>query len=274
MKKILAKIKAFIRKILGKAAADIIVPIKTALPWDQCTKSSNWWGANAAHRAMNALSPAFTEAKFKEYVKKHNDRGCNCVNLFVCNKADGEGAGYSIYGKAPFSGSIKNDVAKMMIKRMEYCRDEGMGVWVWLMSDDSADWNKKLLSNPAQYAKDLKDGGFLDDSLVSGVVLGLEMEEYCNANQAKNLYNAIKAQWKGKIGTHSVSDKFSFAAYGDIVFLQVNPGTDKKKICNFVNNVAAKTGKKICMFEMERQPDNAKSKYVLENSKAFSVGNW
>ena len=269
MKKILAKIKAFIRKILGK-----IVPGVGVLAWNECTKSSNWWGSNAAHRAMNALSPAFSESKFKQYIKHQKDRGCNYVNLFVTNKGDGEGAGYSIWGKDPFKASVKNDTAKMMIKRMEYCRDQGMGVWIWLLADDSAAWNKTILSRPDQFAKDLKDGGFLDKNLISGVVLGLEMEEYCNTTQASNLYNAVKAQWKGKIGTHSVSDKFTFAAFGDIVFLQVNPGTDKKKICNFVNNVAAKTGKQIVMFEMERQPDNAKSKYVLENSKAFSVGNW
>ena len=274
MKKLLAKIKAFIRKIFGSAVADIIVPVATVKKWDECTKSSNWWGKNAAHRAMNALSPKFSDSKFKEYIKFQKDRGCNYVNLFVTNKGDGEGAGYSIWGTTPFAGSVKNDTAKMMVKRMEYCRDQGFGIFAWLLADDSTAWNKTILSKPDQFAKDLKDGGFLDDGLISGVVLGLEMEEYCNVNQANALYKAIKSRWKGKIGTHSVSDKFSFAAFGDVVFLQVNPGTDKNKICNFVNNVAAKTGKKICMFEMEREPDNSKSKYVLEHSKAFSVGNW
>ena len=271
MKKLIKKILAWFKKTTNTI---VPIPVFKALAWDECTKSTNWWGRNAAHRAMNALSPAFSENKFKEYIKYQMDRGCNHVNLFVCNKADGEGAGYSIWGKAPFSGSAKNATSKMMIKRLEYCRSQGLGIWIWLLADDSADWNKKILSNPSQYAKDLKDAGFLDDTLISGVCLGLEMEEYCNSNQANGLYKAIKSQWKGKIGTHSVSDKFSFAAFGDVVFLQVNPGTDKTKICNFVNNVAAKTGKKICMFEMEREPDNSKSKYVLEHSKAFSVGNW
>ena len=264
MIKLIKKILSWFKKTAG---------LKT-VSWENCTKSSNWWGSNARHRAMNALSPAFSENKFKEYIKYQMDRGCDHVNLFVCNKADGEGGGYSIYGAAPFSQPAKNGTSKMMIKRLEYVRAQGLGCWIWLMSDDSADWNKKLLSNPVQYAKDLKDAGFLDPTLVSGVCLGLEMEEYCNANQANALANAIKANWKGAIATHSVSDKYTFAGFGNAVFLQVKPGTNEKTICNFVNNVAAKTGKKVAMFEMEREPDNKKSKYVLEHSKAYSVGNW
>lgn len=265
MKDLLNKIKEFILSLFG---------VKSVRKWTDCTKSSNWWGKNAAHRAMNALSPKFSEGKFKEYIKFQKDRGCDHVNLFVCNKADGEGGGYSIWGTTPFSKPVPNDTSKMMIKRLEYCRKQGLGIWLWLLADDSTDWNRKILANPQKYVSDLKAGGFLDKNLVSGICLGLELEEYASAGNLSALYSNLKNAWKGGIATHSVSDKYTFAAFGDAVFVQVNPGTDKKKICNFVNTVAAKTGKKVAAFEMEREPDNAKSKYVLENSKAYSVGNW
>ena len=56
MKNLFAKIKALILRLFG---------VKSVKKWTECTKSSNWWGKNAAHRAMNALSPKFTDAKFK-----------------------------------------------------------------------------------------------------------------------------------------------------------------------------------------------------------------
>lgn len=272
MKKLLAKIKAFIRKLLGKTAADIIIPISVVKKWDECTKSSNWWGSNAAHRAMNALSPKFTEGKFKEYIKFQKDRGCNYVNLFVTNKGDGEGAGYSIWGTTPFAKPVKNDTTKLMLKRMEYCRDQGLGVWIWLLADDSTAWNKTILSKVDQFAKDLKDGGYLDDGLVTGVVLGLEMEEYCSVAQAKALRDAVKKYWKGKIATHHVSNGLGLAV-ADIAFIQMNPGRSDGEITNFVKKAKNSLKKPICMFELERSPDRHRSEVALK-AGAYSVGNW
>ena len=267
MKKILAKIKSFIRKIFGK-----IVPGVGVLAWDECTKSSNWWGANAAHRAMNALSPAFTENKFKEYIKHQKDRGCNYVNLFVTNKGDGEGAGYSIFGsKFNIKGDVDKKTCELMEKRIDYVMDQGMGCVLWMMADDSNAWAKLAQQNWDKYCKSLKNLGWFDKA--SMVVIGLEIEEYWNnATTVANLIKTLKQYYKGKVGTHHVSDHYALGGHADVLFVQMNPGRTDSQITNYVKKVKG-TGKPVCMFELERGPDKHRSEVALK-AGAFSVGNW
>ena len=246
----------------------------SAMKWDKCTKSSNWTGANASKRMMNILSPKFDDATFKARVKWQKDRGCNYVNLFVTNKGDGEGSGYSIWGTTPFSAAVPNDTSKLMIERMKYCKKQGLGVWIWLLADDSSAWNKTILSNISKFVDDLKAGGFLDKDLISGVVLGLEMNEYMSAAQANLLSTTLRNVWNGKVATHEVSGKYSFAGFGDIVFYQQNPGVSAKQLINECNAVKAKTGKPVCCFEIERQEARDKCQEILNSGAAFSVGNW
>lgn len=266
MKKLFKKIIEFFEKLFNKE--------KDPRKWDECTKSSNWSGANASKRMMNILSPKFIDAAFKERVKWQKDRGCNFVNLFVTNKADGEKAGYSIWGTTPFLAAVPNNTSKLMIDRMKYCKEQGLGIWIWLLADDSDDWNKKILSNIPKFINDLKAGGFLDKNLITGVVLALEMNEYMSASQANVLATTLRNAWKGKIGTHEVSGRFSFAGFGDIVFYQQNPGTSAKQLINECKNVRAKTGKPVCCFEIERQEARNKCQEILNSGAAFSVGNW
>ena len=267
MKKLFKKIIEFFESLFGGKGKD---PRK----WDECTKSSNWTGANASKRMMNILSPKFTDAAFKERVKWQKDRGCNYVNLFVTNKGDGEGSGYSIWGTTPFSATVPNNTSKMMIDRMKYCKEQGLGVWIWLLADDSAAWNKTILANIPKFVSDLKAGGFFDNKLVTGVVLALEMNEYMSAAQANLLSTTLRNVWKGKVATHEVSGKYSFAPFGDIVFYQQAPGASAKQLINECNIVKAKTGKPVCCFEIERQEARAKCQEILNSKAAFSVGNW
>ena len=260
---------------LGLASASGGTPT-TAKKWYECTKSSNWRGENARDRMMNALSTNFDRSKFEEYISwQKNKRGCDYVNLFVTNEGNGEGAGYSIWGTTPFSRKVPNDTSKMMIDRMRYCVKQGLGVWVWLMADESDGYNSQILSRPNDFSRDLAAGGFLDPSLVSGVILGLEMNEYCKSDEnVINLRDAVKKNWHGVIGTHHGSGNLDYAKYGDVIFYQTNTGMDPWFISRLVDTVAKDYKKPVCAFEIEREPAREKCEIIMEHSEAFSVGNW
>ena len=111
--------------------------------WDDCTKSSNWTGKNAAKRMMNILSPHMPDQVFEERLSFMKGRGCNTVNVFLSNKADGEYGGYSIYGSA-ITWIINKDYTSKMEARIKRLYNEGFGIVLWLMADDDGGWNKTL----------------------------------------------------------------------------------------------------------------------------------
>lgn len=239
--------------------------------WDKCTKSSNWHGANASQRMMNILSPKMSDGTFNNRLKFIKSRGCNTVNLILCNKADGESGGYSIYGSS-FDWSIDKSYCDKMLERIQKIAKEGFGIVLWLTTDDSDDWNSKMISNPSKYVSDLDSLGFF--KYASTVVIGLEADEYWkSSSQISSMYKAVKSKYNGKVGVHQKSGEYGYMKLVDIAFVQVNPGTSKDKIKSFVKNVKAKTGKPVCMFEMERQEDRGRCEAAFD-AGAFSVGNW
>jgi len=244
------------------------------LAWDKCTLSSNWHGSNASMRIMNILSPLFSDKQFDDRYNWAKSRGVNYFNLFVVNKKDGEGAGYSPFGPNFISnyGNIDKAFSDVMTKRIKKMHDDGMGVVLWLMADDSNDWAKQFASNPQPVIDAMEKLGWF--KYASIIVLGLEMDEYWNANQVQKVYNATRTKWSGMIGTHHTSGKSTFAAFGDIVFYQVSPGTATSTIISQCKNVGAKTGKKIVAFEIERQEARDKCQQILNSGAAYSVGNW
>lgn len=241
--------------------------------WSKCTKASCWDGANANVRYMNILSPHMSNSEFESRIKWTLKRDCNCLHLFVCNKADGEYAGYSIYGygdTTPFSRKQDNAIVKMMTKRVKYARRKGLGIVLWLLADDSTAWNRALLANPTQYAKDLDGTGLL--AYASTVVLGLELNEYSSAAQVSALSTAIRKVYKGKIGVHHTSGSVAFANLGDILFYQTNPGLNAEQIAGSSAKALA-TGKPVNYFELARNPQRELSQAAI-SAGCFGVGNW
>lgn len=238
--------------------------------WDKCDKASCWDGSNAQKRMMNMLSPGMSDAKCLSYMNWMKSRGCNTAHLFTSNKGDGENAGYCIYGNN-WDWSVDPNFVNIMKTRINYLRKNGFGIVLWLFADDSASWNTIAKKNFPQHLNDLKKQGLLDNA--STVVVGLELNEYFNAKDVAALVSATRAVYKGKIGTHTTSNNAGFASLADLVFYQVNPGTPISTIQATVKSVKAKTGKPVNMFEMERHPDNVRSKAALA-AGAFGVGNW
>ena len=253
--------KFFLSTIFGK----IVIP-----DWDDCTKSSNWT-ANASQRMMNILSPHMDDGTFKARLKWIKKRGCNCVHLILANKADGECAGYSIYGNK-FDFAIDENYANCIKNRIKKIYKEDLGIVLWMITDDSNAWAKTMKSNPAQYFSDVKNLGLF--KYASTVVLGLELEEYFNSSSTvSSMISTLRNYYSGKIGTHHVSNKYSLGQHADIVFLQVNPGTSKDAIAAYVKNVKSALNKPVNMFEIERNEDREKSETAM-NAGAFGCGNW
>lgn len=234
------------------------------------SRASCWDGANAQVRHMNTLSPAFSDEQAADRFQWAADRGCNTVHLFVANQGDGEGAGYSIYGKEPKPGKPDAASVECMAGRLRKAHGKGLSVVLWLMADDSSKWNKTLLGNPVQYALDLKESGLL--ALADGVVLGLEMDEYMGSGQASALAAAVRSVYGGPVGTHHTSGKAPFAALGDFLCWQVKPGASAAQI-KAETAKAAKFGKRVIMFEIARNPQRALCEAALD-AGAAGVGNW
>ena len=244
---------------------------QSAPKWDKCSKASCWNGKNASQRMMNMLSPHMGDSKFKQYLDWQKSRGCNTVHLFTSNQADGECAGYSIYGTTAWDWVVDENIVKTMNSRIGKCRDAGMAVVLWLFADDSAKFNAAAKKNFTKHLQDLKDAGLFKKASI--VCLGLELNEYFSSAEVGALAAATRKVWSGKIATHQTSGKADLSGHADLVMYQVNPGSTATKVKATVASVKAQTGKPVCMFEMERGPARELSEAALD-AGAFAVGNW
>jgi hypothetical protein len=239
-------------------------------PWDACTRASCWNGSNAQQRMMNVLSPGMSADKFAQYRDWMLSLGCNAAHVFLSNKADGENAGFCIYGNA-WTWTPDAVFCATMRDRIADLRSRGMAVVVWLFADDSAAWNKEAKKNFPRYLADLKAQGLLDQA--STVVAGLELEEYFGSSDVSALINAIRQVYPGKVGTHEASGH-KFAALADIVFLQTKTGLSPAQIKAAVAAARKNTGKPVNCFEIERHPASTEQIEAAFAGGAFAVGNW
>jgi hypothetical protein len=238
--------------------------------WDDATLASCWSGNNAEKRMMNLLSPAFSDGKVKERLAWQKGRGCNTVHLILCNRADGEGGGYSIYGAKMF-GAIDSGWCKLAKKRIAECRGAGMAVVLWGMTDDDGGWNDQLIKDPARYMKDLKNAGLLD--FCSMFVLCLEMtEERFTLAQWVAYRDAVRSVFNGKIGTHHNSERADYAQLGDVLLYQTEPGKSAAQIRTITRKALA-TGKPVNFFELSRNPARDLCEAAMSEG-AYGCGNW
>ena len=230
--------------------------------YKRLTRSSSWNGRNAEQRMMNKLSPAFTEGKVRDYTQWEKGRGANCTHILLCNNKDGEGGGYSIYGRQMF-GPVDEQWVRQSRRRLRYFRREGLGVWLWLLTDDDGGWNDQLLRNPEKYAEDLHKSGLL--RYASGIVLCLEMTEERWAGKAvwRRFYKAMRKYFKGPIFVHHESDRLDFAAIGNGIMWQTKPGKTPEQIKRAIAPALA-TGKDVYAFEMSRFPAPELGKAAVE----------
>ncbi len=239
--------------------------------WDKCTLASCWNGSNAQQRMMNMLSPHMTEDKFISYMNWMKGRGCNTAHVFTSNEKNGENAGYCIYGKV-WDWNTDSAYYNIMLNRIKTLRKNKFAVVLWLFADDSSKFNSTAKKNFPQYIKDLKKLGFLD--YASTIVVGLELDEYYSVNDVNKLVQAVRAEYKGKIGTHQTSGRYDYSPLADICFYQVNPGKTPTWIKNETVRVkSAIGGKPLNFHEIERQPNREKCEAALAGG-AFGVGNW
>lgn len=235
----------------------------TAKPWRDCHLASCWNGTNASKRYMNLLSPKFSAAKVAEYLDWQVRKGCDHIHLILVNDGDGEGAGYDCC-----TDSAANAIA---LERILDCRSRGLGVVLWIVTDDSDSSRAKIFANPAKWAKGAKN--LLP--YASAVVLGLEMNEGgTTLANWQGLRDALRsAGWTGPIGVHHTSgNEMKFASLGDFVCGQLDPGCSESQIAAQVKAIKAK-GRDAVGFEYARGPDRARCLAAFK-AGAVAVGNW
>ncbi len=230
--------------------------------WDECRLASCWDGENAERRMMNVVSPKFTDERAAEYLDWQIERGCDHVHLLLANAENGEGGGYDAIGNA--------DHKAVALKRVKAIRSRGLGVVLWVVSDDSDAIRRSIFANPGAYARSLSDYF----PYASYIVLGLEMDEgHGHRRGWTALRDAIReAGWTGPVATHHTSGRHDFADLGEIVMDQLHHDCSRGDIAASVSRLRRR-GYAVCGFEYARHADRAKAQAALD-AGAFAVGNW
>ncbi len=256
--------------------------------WKTCTKSSNWNKEGAKERMMNMLSYSMPDSVFNDRLGFVVSRGCNYINLFVTNHADGEytagdgHSGYSIYGPN-LNGcqTVNMSYINKMKSRISACQSAGLKTVLWLMADDDRGWNLDIEQNFNKFCSDLNTHGFLDIAPI--IIIGLEIDEYFRpedngGQRVKNLIRTLKNYYppsKGKIGVHFCSRCTFYNSYlesDSLMFAQTDPGYSDY-LSYYRSVVEARPAGTVCAFELERFADRSKSQNAL-NVGCFSCGNW
>lgn len=240
--------------------------------WDRATLASCWNGRNAEVRMMNILSPTMPESEFRARSEWMLGRGCNAAHVLLCNRENGDFAGYSPWGagKAPAVSPCDPGTVSTMKSRIRRLRSAGFSVVVWVMSDDSEPWAEHLARNADSCIARISEAGLFDDA--STVVAGLEMDEYWGASEASAVVRAIRSVYGGKVGVHHTSGRMTFAGMGDILFYQTSPGKSAREISDETRR-ALSCGVPVNFFELARSPDRTLCE-AARKAGAFGVGNW
>lgn len=245
---------------IDESPAATISTKPTAVLISRCVRASCWDGDNAKRRMMNMLSPKFSDSKFCEYLDWMIRLDCDHCHLLLLNEGDGEGAGYRC------SDSSTYQLAR---QRIEAIRKRGLGVILWIVSDDSPNYRKRLFADPDAYI------GAMSPLLAyaSCVVLGLEMDEGgASLDDWRKVWKSLRKYWSGPVGTHHTSGKYNFISLGDVVMDQLDEDCSTSQIKNSIRNIIAK-GKVAFGFEYARKPNASKAMAALE-AGAQGVGNW
>lgn len=236
----------------------------------KCRLASCWDGDNAEKRMMNMLSPSMSENNFDSYLSWMKGRGVDCAHLLLMNKADGENAGYSVYGTGG-TGEVRKDVVEVWGKRLQKIKKAGLSVGLWLVADDSNDWANAMLKNAAGYVADLKNAGILQYADLC--VLGLEMDEYGSSVGWNALAAAVRGAAPGLyIATHHKPGKYTYAKLGEGVMGQTEKDASKATIAKMVEKIKG-MGKDCWAFELARHPDKTRCEQAFAKG-AVGVGNW
>jgi len=199
--------------------------------------------ANGSVRMMNILSPKLLYDNFKTYVNQQKELGANFVYLYTIDEKDGGWTPFSFYQGNSIGGTVDEAVVQDYQKRLQYIRDQNMGIVLWLRADDSPTFNKTARTQQLKYQADVVS---YFDKYVSAYVVGLEADEYMNATTANDYAVELGKLTSKEIGIHQKPGKYDFVLQAgfDTLWYQYGFNKNASQIESDTKNVIAKIGGK------------------------------
>jgi hypothetical protein len=212
---------------------------------------------------MNLTAASLDEVKRRFAAAKA--RGCNTVNLYLCNMRDGGPVPSTIYASGGMSGAVSPErVQKYRDIDREAARADLAINW-WLLADDGAipykdaGAIKTAIRDVALHLGDVikASGGY--------VVVALESNETLTEALVREYAREIKAAIPGvKVANHMTSGQYSWSKAPEIDahFHQTEPGASVAAFTAEIKNVVAKVGKPVfaCEFSLTGTDETAKQK--------------
>lgn len=248
---------------------------------------------NASLRMMNILSPAISRDAFKGFVNQMKNDGADMCYLYLINERDGGWTPYSFYNGNQIGGSINEGVLNEMKARCEYIRDKDMGIILWLRPDDSPNFVRVLeggeepesapglrfstasVASQEQYQRDaIKHFG----KYASGIVVGLELDEYYDAGTVNHYANQLQGLTKLPIGTHQKPDKSSFATLPtvDHCYFQYGFGKSTSHVKAMTEAIRRAVGKPVIASEYHKSSNSPQARALGDAAMAggaYGTGN-
>lgn len=180
--------------------------------------------AGAKTRMMNILSTHITRDQFKGYVNTMKGSGANFAYLYTMNQGDGPWTPQSFYQGHDIGGTINESDLDEMKQRMQYIRDQGMGIIIWLRADDSGGFNRTSKAKQEKYQADVVEHF---DKYASAYVVGLEADEYMNASSTNSYAAQLQSLTSKEIGVHLTGGNISHCLQPNIDACYYQYGFDK-----------------------------------------------
>ena len=239
---------------------------------------------NGGTRVMNILSPRLSFDQFKGIVQRCKGNGDNMLYLYLMNEKDGPWTPYSMYVNNQIGGTIDDGVVSEYKRRIEYVRDEKLGIVFWLRADDSPNFNKTLVRSADGQVKEVwvytappKDIAPVDESFLtngpalsfnrrstasqekyqadavnlfdkyaSAWIVGLEANEYYSDTTVNHFANQLQQLTSKPIGVHMTPMKYSAAQQPavDGLWLQYGFNKSPSQVKSDTQNIAGKLGGK------------------------------
>lgn len=252
--------KTMLGMFLSVIGGLVITGCTTSLP-DIKNHNACFLASGASVRMMNILSTKLPYDSFKAYVKQQKDMGADFVYLYTIDEKDGGWTPFSFYVNNDIGGAVDKNIVSEYQKRMEYVREQDMGVILWLRADDSPNFNKTSYDKQVAYQKHVVE---YFDEYTSAYIVGLEADEYMNSGTAEKYASELQKLTDKHIGIHLTVGRYDYALNPSVDGLWLQYGFNKtaSQVESTTKSVIGKMGGKPVYgveYHMSSETEQAKT---------------